>query len=80
MTFADYVRLSLHKAKSEANEWDRTRTLMSYILNTSVSKKSDQKKPKEILPLPIIDKYQLLKAKRITTEQDKKEMIAKYGR
>lgn len=79
MRFVDYLRLVIHKARNEANEWDRFRTLYSFILNTSVSKKSDQKKPKEILPLPLIDKWGLLKAKKIPTEQEKKEMLERVN-
>ena len=39
MTFVDYVRYIIYCAKKDANEWDKTRVLMSYILNTQVEKK-----------------------------------------
>ena len=44
MTFVDYYRYFIYKRKQDANEWDRTRTLMSYILNTQVEKKHKKKR------------------------------------
>ena len=76
MTMCDFVRYGLHISIKEAKEWDKFRTLYSYILNTSVSKKSDQKKPKEILPLPILDRYKLYKEKiNVPTKEEKAEML-----
>lgn len=80
MTFVDYLRFCIYKAKQEYNEWDRTRVLMSYILNTQVEKKH-QKKPREILPMPF-DKLNRLKPKgtiKAPTPDEKREMLEKFN-
>lgn len=84
MTLLDYFRLVIHKNKEEANEWDRTRVLMSYILNTQVEKKH-QKKPKEILPLWTDKLAQILKASefkkvKVPTQEEKEEMLKRVGK
>ena len=75
MTFVDYVRYIIYCAKKDANEWDRTRVLMSYILNTQVEKKH-QKKPKDIIPL-WTDKYRMLQKKpvKLPTKEKKEELL-----
>ena len=80
MTWSNYQRLIVHHYKKEANQWDMTRSLMSYILNTQVEKKH-QKKPKEILPL-WIDKYYKHKPKgtiKPATPDEKREMLEKFN-
>lgn len=81
MRFVDYLRFVIHKAKEEANEWDRFRCLYSIINNVNASKKSEQKKPKEMLPL-WIDKWALLNKKPIIppTEEEKLQMLKKVGK
>ena len=84
MTFVDYIRYSIYVAKKEANEWDKTRVLMSYILNTQVEKKH-QKKPKEILPLWTDKLAQILKASefkkvKVPTQEEKEEMLKRVGK
>jgi hypothetical protein len=77
MTFVDYLRWVIYIQKKEAGEWDKVRTVMSYILNTQVEKKH-QKKPKDIIPL-WIDKLRLLSFKadksKIPTEEEKERML-----
>jgi hypothetical protein len=79
MTLMDYMRYSIHISTKEANEWDRTRVLMSYILNTQVEKKN-QKKPKEIIPL-WTDKYRILQKKpaKLPTKEEKEELLKKVN-
>jgi hypothetical protein len=79
MTLMDYMRYSIHISTYEANEWDRTRVLMSYILNTQVEKKN-QKKPKEIIPL-WTDKYRILQKKpaKLPTKEEKEELLKKVN-
>ena len=76
MTFVDYYRYFIYKRKQDADEWDRTRVLMSYILNTQVEKKH-QKKPKEILPLWTDILSRLNKKITITTQKDKEAILEK---
>lgn len=78
MTWANYQRLLIHKSFSEANEWDKTRVLMSYILNTQVEKKH-QKKPKEILPL-WIDKYVVKQKSKQLKNNIKGKILSKEER
>ena len=75
MTLMDYIRYVIHISTKEANEWDRTRVLMSYILNTQVEKKN-QKKPREIIPL-WTDKYRILQKKpaKLPTKEEKEELL-----
>ena len=75
MTFIDYMRYTIYVSSKEANEWDRTRIMMSYILNTQVEKKN-QKKPKEIIPL-WIDKYRILQKKpvKLPTKEENEELL-----
>ena len=75
MTFVDYVRYIIYCAKKDANEWDKTRVLMSYILNTQVEKKH-QKKPKDIIQL-WTDKYRILQKKpvKLPTKEKKEELL-----
>ena len=79
MTLMDYIRYVIHISTKEANEWDRTRVLMSYILNTQVEKKN-QKKPKDIIPL-WIDKYRILQKKptKLPTKEEKEELLKKVN-
>ena len=81
MRFVDYLRMAIYKAKEEANEWDRFRVLYSIINNVNASKKSDQKKPREMLPL-WIDKWGILKKKPIKapTEEEKQQMLERVGK
>ena len=81
MRFVDYLRVAINKAKEEANEWDRFRVLYAIINNVNATKKSDQKKPKEMLPL-WIDKLALLNKKPIKppTEEEKQEMLERVGK
>jgi hypothetical protein len=79
MTFIDYIRYVIHFAKKDADEWDRTRVLMSYILNTQVEKRH-QKKPKDIIPL-WTDKYRILQKKpvKLPTKEEKEELLNKMS-
>lgn len=79
MTLMDYIRYVIHISTKDANEWDRTRVLMSYILNTQVEKKN-QKKPKDIIPL-WIDKYRILQKKpaKLPTKEEKEELLKKVN-
>jgi hypothetical protein len=79
MTLMDYIRYVIHISTKEANEWDRTRVLMSYILNTQVEKKN-QKKPKVIIQL-WIDKYRILQKKpaKLPTKEEKEELLKKVN-
>jgi hypothetical protein len=79
MTLMDYMRYTIHISTKEANEWDRTRVLMSYILNTQVEKKN-QKKPKDIIPL-WTDKYRILQKKpaKLPTKEEKEELLKKVN-
>ncbi len=76
MCFLDYLRLCVHKNLEVAREWEHTRVLYSIILNTSVSKKSDQKEPKRIMPL-WTDRLETLKRKPkpIPTQEEKEAML-----
>ena len=74
MSFVDYLRLCIHKNKEVAREWEHTRLLYSIILNTNVTKKSDQKKPKQIIPL-WTDKLEIIKKRPIPTQEEKEEML-----
>lgn len=51
MTWADYNRCAYGHIKKETKQWEHTRTVMSIIYNTNVTKKHDQKTPDKILPL-----------------------------
>jgi hypothetical protein len=77
MTFVNYIRNVIYCAKRDANEWEQTRALMSYILNTQVEKKH-QKKPKDIFPL-WTDTYRILqkKPKKLPTKEEKQELLNK---
>ena len=79
MTFVDYIRYVIHKAKKDATEWEHTRGLMSYILNTQVEKKN-QKKPKDIMPL-WTDTLRILQKKplRTPTKEEKEELLKKVN-
>jgi hypothetical protein len=82
MTFLNYLRLVIHQAKKEANEWERTRVTLSYILNTQVEKKH-QKKPKDILPLWTDNLARLLKANKkveLPSQEDKESMLKQVGK
>lgn len=84
MTWANFQRLVIYHQKKDANSWDRTRVVMSYILNTQVEKKH-QKKPKEILPLWTDKLAQILKASefkkvRVPTKEEKEEMLKRVGK
>lgn len=84
MTFLDYLRLVVYKAKQEANEWDKTRVTLSYILNTQVEKKH-QKKPKQILPLwtdkiSELEKIERLKKQAKISQHEKEEMLKRVGK
>jgi hypothetical protein len=81
MTWANYQRVLFYKSKEDAGQWDKVRVVLSYILNTSVTKKSDQRKPKDIIPLWTDRLHLLLKRPpRIPTEQEKKEMLERIGK
>lgn len=71
MTWGEFQLRCYHFFKREACEWDRTRTVMSYILNTSVSKKSDQRKPKQILPIPLLDKARRMEDNKMSDAEVK---------
>jgi hypothetical protein len=74
MTLVDFYRYLIYKQREKAEEWDRTRVLMSYILNTQVEKKH-QKKPRQILPLWIDN---IEKAKKVREfKEDEKEKLKK---
>lgn len=79
MSFIDYIRYSIYIAKKDADEWDRTRTLMSYVLNTQVERKN-QKKPKDIIPL-WVDKFRVLRKKpvKIPTKEEKEDLLKRMG-
>jgi hypothetical protein len=84
MTWANYQRLVVYHYKKEADEWDRTRVILSYILNTQVEKKH-QKKPKQILPLWIdkiaeLEKIERLKKQAKITQEEKEEMLKRVGK
>ena len=84
MSWANFQRLVIYHQKKDANSWDRTRVVMSYILNTQVEKKH-QKKPKEILPLWTDKLAQILKASefkkvRVPTQEEKEEMLKRVGK
>ena len=84
MSWANFQRLVIYHQKKEANSWDRTRVVMSYILNTQVEKKH-QKKPKEILPLWTDKLAQILKASefkkvKVPTQEEKEEMLKRVGK
>lgn len=84
MTWANFQRLVIYHQKKDANSWDRTRVVMSYILNTQVEKKH-QKKPKEILPLWTDKLAQILKASefkkvKVPTQEEKEEMLKRVGK
>ena len=84
MNWANFQRLVIYHQKKDANSWDRTRVVMSYILNTQVEKKH-QKKPKEILPLWTDKLAQILKASefkkvRVPTQEEKEEMLKRVGK
>ena len=84
MNWANFQRLVIYHQKKDANSWDRTRVVMSYILNTQVEKKH-QKKPKEILPLWTDKLAQILKASefkkvKVPTQEEKEEMLKRVGK
>lgn len=72
MTLVDFYRYYVYKQKEQAEEWNRTRVLMSYILNTQVEKKY-QKKPKQILPL-WTDNIEKAKKVREFKEEEKEKL------
>ena len=76
MRFVDFMRLVIHKAKEDANEWDRTRVITSMILNTNVGK-SHQLKPTQFMPL-WTDK--LGKKKKRITEADRDRILESIRR
>lgn len=84
MTFLDYLRMVIYNAKKEATEWDKTRVVLSYILNTQVEKKH-QKKPKQILPLWIdkiaeLEKIERLKKQAKVTQEEKEQMLKRVSK
>jgi hypothetical protein len=76
MCFVDYLRLCIHKNLEVAREWEHTRVLYSIVLNTSVSKKSDQREPKRLMPL-WTDRLEVLKRKpkKTPTQEEKEQML-----
>lgn len=51
MTWIEYNIYSYGFIKRQTKEWEHTRTVMSIIYNTNVTKKHDQRTPDKILPL-----------------------------
>lgn len=51
MTWADYNRVAYGYIKKETKKWEHTRTIVSMIYNTNVSKRQHQKSPDKIIPL-----------------------------
>lgn len=51
MTWADYNRYAYGYIKKETKKWEHTRTIISMIYNTNVSKRQHQKSPDKIIPL-----------------------------
>lgn len=51
MTWADYNRYAYGHIKRQTKEWEHTRSIISMLYNTNVTKKHDQKTPDKILPL-----------------------------
>jgi hypothetical protein len=51
MTWANYNRYAYGKLKRDTNAWEHTRSIISMIYNANVTKRQDQKKPEQILPL-----------------------------
>jgi hypothetical protein len=50
MTFVDFLRCIVGASKREAKEWERTRAILSFQLNTQVGK-GQQKRPDQLVPL-----------------------------
>lgn len=73
MTFVDFLRCIVGKAKSEANEWERTRAVLSFILNTNVGK-THQRKPEQIVPLWTDT---LARRRKKITPEERDEMLRK---
>lgn len=78
MTWGNYQRLLFNFFKKEANQWEHTRATLSYINNVNVSKKSQMKKPKEIMPL-WTDKFAIMNRvpKKLTSNEEKEEILKK---
>jgi hypothetical protein len=72
-TWSEFQLMTYHFFKKSATEWDHTRTIMSYILNTQATKKSQQKTPQQIIKL-WTDK-QAAKVGEQMTEQQKKAFL-----
>jgi hypothetical protein len=51
MTWADYNRFAYGKLKRDTTAWEHTRSIISMIYNSNVTKKNDQRTPDKILPL-----------------------------
>ena len=51
MTWVDYNRYAFGRVKRDALDWEHTRLVISVLHNINVSKKSDQKRPEQILTL-----------------------------
>jgi hypothetical protein len=84
MTWTNFQRLLIYHHKKEAMMWDKTRVLLSYILNVNVEKKN-QKKPSQILPLwtdkiDRLRKIEKLKQMPKITQEDKESMLKQVGK
>ena len=51
MTWADYNRYAYGFIKKQTKQWEHTRMIISMVYNTNVTKRHEQKKPEQILPL-----------------------------
>lgn len=83
MTWADYNRYAFGRVKRSALEWEHTRLIISVLHNINVAKKSEQKKPEQILPLWIdkLGKPKKPKHKPLTKEAFEKvvQKLDKHG-